>query len=194
MDLMTLGMGPKVAYFLQYTASFVLGLVIAFVHGWQLTLVVLAVVPFLMISGAAYAKAMAEGTLASQAAYAKAGGVAQEVLSLISAVAAFGSEEQEALRYESHLRRAATIAKRRALVTTAAMTVTFPFPLVGGQDAGTGGPIGLWKVHCRGTDPPLLLPVWRLGGRRWASRVSRARWLTFAVRWLWCRRSQSSFR
>lgn len=128
-DLMTLGMGPKVAYFLQYTASFVSGLIIAFIHGWQLTLVVLAVVPLLMISGAAYAKAMAEGTLASQAAYAKAGGVAQEVLSLIRTVAAFGSEEQEALRYESHLRRAAAIAKRRALVTAAAMAVTFLFIL-----------------------------------------------------------------
>ncbi|KAK1866852.1 hypothetical protein I4F81_009364 [Pyropia yezoensis] len=128
-DLMTLGMGPKVAYFLQYTASFVSGLVIAFVHGWQLTLVVLAVVPILMISGSAYTKAMAEGTLASQAAYAKAGGVAQEVLSLIRAVAAFGSEEQEALRYESHLQRAAAVAKRPALVTTAAMAVTFPFLL-----------------------------------------------------------------
>ncbi|KAK1861869.1 hypothetical protein I4F81_004448 [Pyropia yezoensis] len=124
-DIMTLGMGPKVAYFLQYAASFVAGLVIAFAHGWQLTLVVLAVVPLLMISGAAYAKAMADGTLAGQAAYAKAGGVAQEVLGLIRTVAAFGSEEQEALRYEGHLRRAAATAKRRAALTGAAMAVTF---------------------------------------------------------------------
>lgn len=124
-DLMTLGMGPKVAYALQYAASFVSGLIIAFAYGWELTLVVLAVVPILMISGAAYAKAMSDATLAGQAAYAKAGGVAQEVLGLIRTVAAFGSEEQEALRYEGHLRHAAAVAKRRALLTGAAMAVTF---------------------------------------------------------------------
>jgi len=124
-DLMTLGMGPKVGYAVQYFSSFVTGLSIGFAYGWALTLVILAVVPILAAGGAAYAKVMADSTLAGQTAYAKAGGVAAEALGLIRTVVAFGSEEQEAVRYEGHLRSAAATGKRRAILTGAAMAVTF---------------------------------------------------------------------
>ncbi|OSX73091.1 hypothetical protein BU14_0378s0001, partial [Porphyra umbilicalis] len=124
-DLMTLGMGPKVGYAVQYFSSFVTGLSIGFAYGWALTLVILAVVPILAAGGAAYAKVMADSTLAGQTAYAKAGCVAAEALGLIRTVAAFGSEEHEAVRYEGHLRSAAATGKRRAILTGAAMAVTF---------------------------------------------------------------------
>jgi len=124
-DLMTLGMGPKVGYAVQYFSSFVTGISIGFAYGWALTLVILAVVPILAAGGAAYAKVMADATLAGQTAYAKAGGVASEALSLIRTVVAFGSEEQEAVRYEGHLRSAAATAKRRAILTGAALALTF---------------------------------------------------------------------
>ena len=50
------GIGSKVALFLQMFAAFIAGFVIAFIYGWKLALVILAVSPLLAISGAIMAK------------------------------------------------------------------------------------------------------------------------------------------
>lgn len=124
-DVMQRGMGDKVAYFMQYMATFVTGVTLALVTGWKMTLVVLGAVPALVLSGAIFAKTLSEATQQGQAAYSKAGGIAEEVLGLIRTVAAFGSEEQEARRYDEQLEVAARDAKKRAHVSGLGMGVTF---------------------------------------------------------------------
>lgn len=124
-DVMQRGMGDKVPYFMQYMATFVTGVTLALVTGWKMTLVVLAAVPALVVSGAIFAKTLSEATVQGQAAYSKAGGIAEEVLGLIRTVAAFGSEEQEARRYDDQLEVAARDAKKRAHVSGMGMGVTF---------------------------------------------------------------------
>eukprot|EP00168_Porphyra_purpurea_P020842 TRINITY_DN893_c0_g1_i1.p1 TRINITY_DN893_c0_g1~~TRINITY_DN893_c0_g1_i1.p1 ORF type:complete len:1344 (-),score=525.06 TRINITY_DN893_c0_g1_i1:346-4377(-) len=124
-DVMQRGMGDKVPYFMQYMATFVTGVTIALVWGWKMTMVVLAAVPALVLSGAVFAKTLSEATMQGQAAYSKAGGIAEEVLGLIRTVAAFGSEEQEARRYDEQLEVAARDAKKRAHVSGLGMGVTF---------------------------------------------------------------------
>jgi len=119
------GMGDKVPYFMQYMATFVTGVTIALVTGWKMTFVVLAAVPALVLSGAIFAKTLSEATMQGQAAYSKAGGIAEEVLGLIRTVAAFGSEEQEARRYDEQLEVAARDAKKRVHVSGLGMGVTF---------------------------------------------------------------------
>ena len=46
------GIGDKVAAFFRYGAQFVGGFIVGFVYGWELTLIVTAVSPLLVIAGA----------------------------------------------------------------------------------------------------------------------------------------------
>ena len=50
------GIGDKVGTFLQWFSSFVTGFVIGFVYGWKLTLVILAVSPFLAGAAGLFSK------------------------------------------------------------------------------------------------------------------------------------------
>uniref|UniRef100_A0A8C0HN39 Bile salt export pump n=1 Tax=Buteo japonicus TaxID=224669 RepID=A0A8C0HN39_9AVES len=88
----------QVAIFIQRLTTFVCGFLLGFVSGWKLTLVIIAVSPLLGV-GAAVAKL----TGRELKAYAKAGAVADEVLSSIRTVAAFGGEKKEVERYDKNL-------------------------------------------------------------------------------------------
>lgn len=116
-DVMVLGMGPKVAYAVQHMSTFFSGLTVSFVVGWQLALGVLATVPVLFGSAAFVARSVARSTAATQASYTAAGGVAAEAFRLFRTVAVFGGEEDEAARYVALLRGAATDAERQCHVT-----------------------------------------------------------------------------
>ncbi|XP_076025922.1 bile salt export pump [Genypterus blacodes] len=93
----------QVSIFIERLSTFVFGFMVGFIGGWKLTLVVIAVSP--LIGMAAGLMAMAVGRLTGQElqAYAKAGAVADEVLSAIRTVAAFGGEDKEAERYDRNL-------------------------------------------------------------------------------------------
>uniref|UniRef100_A0A8C4VA28 Bile salt export pump n=1 Tax=Falco tinnunculus TaxID=100819 RepID=A0A8C4VA28_FALTI len=88
----------QVAIFIQRLTTFVCGFLLGFVSGWKLTLVIIAVSPLLGVGAAVYGLVSRE-----LKAYAKAGAVADEVLSSIRTVAAFGGEKKEAERYDKNL-------------------------------------------------------------------------------------------
>uniref|UniRef100_A0A8C8A951 Bile salt export pump n=1 Tax=Otus sunia TaxID=257818 RepID=A0A8C8A951_9STRI len=89
----------QAAIFIQRLTTFVCGFLLGFVSGWKLTLVIIAVSPLLGVGAAAVAKL----TGRELKAYAKAGAVADEVLSSIRTVAAFGGEKKEVERYDKNL-------------------------------------------------------------------------------------------
>ncbi|NXJ14883.1 ABCBB protein, partial [Odontophorus gujanensis] len=93
----------QVAIFIQRITTFVCGFLLGFVSGWKLTLVIIAVSPLIGIGAAVYGLAVAKLTGRELKAYAKAGGVADEVLSSIRTVAAFGGEKKEVERYDKNL-------------------------------------------------------------------------------------------
>ncbi|XP_018767050.1 bile salt export pump isoform X4 [Serinus canaria] len=93
----------QVAVFIQRITTFVGGFLLGFVSGWKLTLVIIAVSPLLGIGAALYGLAVAKLTGRELKAYAKAGAVADEVLSSIRTVAAFGGEKKEVERYDKNL-------------------------------------------------------------------------------------------
>uniref|UniRef100_A0A8C4V8G9 Bile salt export pump n=1 Tax=Falco tinnunculus TaxID=100819 RepID=A0A8C4V8G9_FALTI len=93
----------QVAIFIQRLTTFVCGFLLGFVSGWKLTLVIIAVSPLLGVGAAVYGLAVAKLTGRELKAYAKAGAVADEVLSSIRTVAAFGGEKKEAERYDKNL-------------------------------------------------------------------------------------------
>ncbi|CAG8541359.1 6798_t:CDS:10, partial [Scutellospora calospora] len=111
------GISGKVGQILQYTATFLGGFIIGFIKGWKLTLVLCAVFPLLAISGAFMAKALSRGTAEGQDAYAAAGSVAEQVISGIRTVTAFGGQKHEIERYFEQLKIAYKIGKRKALIS-----------------------------------------------------------------------------
>ncbi|NXH89991.1 ABCBB protein, partial [Edolisoma coerulescens] len=93
----------QVAIFIQRITTFVCGFLLGFVSGWKLTLVIIAVSPLLGAGAALSGLAVAKLTGQELKAYAKAGAVADEVLSSIRTVAAFGGEKKEVERYDKNL-------------------------------------------------------------------------------------------
>lgn len=69
----------QTGHVLRYLSQFVAGFVVGFLSVWQLTLLTLAVVPLIAIAGGGYAVIMSTISKKSEAAYADAGKVAEEV-------------------------------------------------------------------------------------------------------------------
>uniref|UniRef100_A0A8C0G9Z8 ATP-binding cassette sub-family B member 5 n=1 Tax=Chelonoidis abingdonii TaxID=106734 RepID=A0A8C0G9Z8_CHEAB len=95
------GIGDKVAQLFQNMSTFTVGIVIGFVKGWKLTLVILSTSPLVFTSFS----------------YAKAGAVAEEVLSSVRTVVAFGGQEKEINRYTSKLGEAKNLGIKKAIAS-----------------------------------------------------------------------------
>ncbi|KAM9710017.1 bile salt export pump [Menidia menidia] len=93
----------QVSIFIERISTFIFGFMVGFIGGWKLTLVVIAVSPLIGLAAGLMAMAVARLTGRELKAYAKAGAVADEVLSAIRTVAAFGGAEKEAERYDRNL-------------------------------------------------------------------------------------------
>lgn len=90
--------GDQVGIFIQRFTTFVCGFLMGFVRGWKLTLVIISVSPLIGLGAGFMALFVAKLTGWELQAYAKAGAVADEVLSSIRTVAAFGGEKKEVER------------------------------------------------------------------------------------------------
>ncbi|XP_072241207.1 bile salt export pump [Leuresthes tenuis] len=106
----------QVAIFVQRFTTFVCGFSIGFVKGWKLTLVIVAASPLIGLGAGLMAVFVAKLTGMELQAYAKAGAVADEVLSAIRTVAAFGGEKKEVERYDRNLISAQRWGIRKGLI------------------------------------------------------------------------------
>jgi ABC-type multidrug transport system fused ATPase/permease subunit len=64
-------------------------------------------------------------TSKEQTAYAQAGSVAEEVISCIRTVVAFGGEDKEAQRYQVELNKAKAVGKKKSFSSGSVLFVTF---------------------------------------------------------------------
>ncbi|KAM9724519.1 ATP-dependent translocase ABCB1 [Menidia menidia] len=119
------GIGDKVGMLIQSFSSFIASFAIGFSKGWKLTLVILAVSPALGISAALFSKVLTTFTSKEQTAYAKAGAVAEEVLSAIRTVFAFSGQNKEIQRYHNNLEDAKRMGIKKAISANIAMGFTF---------------------------------------------------------------------
>lgn len=115
MTIIQEGLSDKVGLLIQFTSAFLAGFVIGYTKGPLLALVLTSCLPFL--SGAAYllSQALGTGSEKSQKAYAGAADVAQQVLSSIRTVFAFGGEEKVKKRYAEQLDIAEKLGLRNQL-------------------------------------------------------------------------------
>uniref|UniRef100_A0AAX7U7S3 ATP-binding cassette sub-family B member 5 n=1 Tax=Astatotilapia calliptera TaxID=8154 RepID=A0AAX7U7S3_ASTCA len=121
------GIGDKVGMLIQGFTSFVVSFIIGLSKGWKLTLVILAVSPVLGISAALFSMVLTSFTSKEQTAYAKAGAVAEEVISSIRTVFAFSGQEKEIKRYHKNLEDAKRMGIKKAISANLSMGVTFLF-------------------------------------------------------------------
>jgi len=119
------GISDKISISIQMTCRSITGLVIGFVYGWQLALVIFAVSPLLVASATVMFKLTTAFTKREIDAYAKAGSVAEEVISSIRTVAAFAGQEKECDRYNKNLVFAKQVGKLRGIVQGLGLGTTY---------------------------------------------------------------------
>uniref|UniRef100_A0A1B0D3W1 ABC-type xenobiotic transporter n=1 Tax=Phlebotomus papatasi TaxID=29031 RepID=A0A1B0D3W1_PHLPP len=88
-------------------------IIVSLVLGWKLSLVILACLPVLIVCNFFVLKFQSALTTKELDAYSNAGAVAEEVLSSIRTVVAFGGEEKEAERYAKRLKPAQKAGRRK---------------------------------------------------------------------------------
>uniref|UniRef100_A0A8C1UKZ3 Bile salt export pump n=1 Tax=Cyprinus carpio TaxID=7962 RepID=A0A8C1UKZ3_CYPCA len=106
----------QVGIFIQRFTTFVCGFLMGFAKGWKLTLVIVSVSPLIGVGAGLMALFVAKLTGMELQAYAKAGAVADEVLSSVRTVAAFGGEKKEVERYDRNLISAQRWGIRKGLI------------------------------------------------------------------------------
>jgi ATP-binding cassette subfamily B (MDR/TAP) protein 1 len=98
--------GEKVGKFLQFVAMFFVGFAVAFARGWKLTLVMLATMPLLVISGSLMAMVMSKVSGKGQEAYAEAGTTVEQVVSSIRTVLSYTGERKSVVEYDHSIAKA----------------------------------------------------------------------------------------
>lgn len=81
-----MGNSSQVGTFIQLLFMFLAGFAVAFVQGWKLTLVMVATIPLLALSGGLMAMMVSKMSGAGQEAYAEAGTTVEQVVSSVRTV------------------------------------------------------------------------------------------------------------
>jgi len=98
------GIGSKVGTLVQNITTFLACYLIAFMNGWKLTLLMMAVMPLLLVVVGIMSILLRKFTKKSQDAYGVVGGIAQEAFTQIRTIASFGNEQKEIDRYCNKLK------------------------------------------------------------------------------------------
>ncbi|NWQ69564.1 MDR1 protein, partial [Neopipo cinnamomea] len=118
------GIGDKICIFLQFLTTFLAGIIIGFIYGWKLTLVVLSVSPLLAASAAVWSTLLASLTAKELSAYAKAGAVAEEILTAVRTVVAFNGQQKALAKYNANLETAKRVGVKKSITTNTALGVS----------------------------------------------------------------------
>ncbi|KAL5577101.1 hypothetical protein UlMin_018800 [Ulmus minor] len=110
-------MGEKVGKFIQLVSTFVGGFVVAFVKGWQLTLVMLACIPAIVIAVGVMSIMISKMSSRQQIAYADAGNVVEQTVGAIRTVASFTGEKRAIEKYNTKLAIAYNVMTKQGLAS-----------------------------------------------------------------------------
>lgn len=110
-------MGEKVSMFVYFIVAFISSLILALVKGWELALICLISLPVTMVALGVVVLLTSKLAKKELDAYGTAGSIAEEVLSAIRTVMAFGGQEKELERYSKNLVFARDNNIRRSMFT-----------------------------------------------------------------------------
>lgn len=109
--------GEKVGTFIQLLFMFLAGFAVAFVQGWKLTLVMVATIPLLALSGGLMAMMVSKMSGAGQEAYAEAGTTVEQVVSSVRTVLSYTGEIKSVIEYDHAIAKAAKLGINSALAS-----------------------------------------------------------------------------
>uniref|UniRef100_A0A8C4WTX7 Uncharacterized protein n=1 Tax=Gopherus evgoodei TaxID=1825980 RepID=A0A8C4WTX7_9SAUR len=118
------GIGDKICIFVQFFATFLTGIVIEFIYGWKLSLVILSVSPLLAAAAAVGSIFLASFTTKELSAYARAGSVAEEILTSIRTVVAFNGQMKALAKYDVNLENARKVGVKKSITTYTSLGFT----------------------------------------------------------------------
>ncbi|KAL6754343.1 MDR-like ABC transporter [Haematococcus lacustris] len=111
----------KTGHFIQHCTTFIAGIIVAFVGGWDMTLVMVGTMPFLAAAGAVLAKVTAVMSSRTSKAYTDASSLAQQALSQVRTVAAYNGEERTVSSYEKALEMPTNVGIQQSMYTGMAL-------------------------------------------------------------------------
>ncbi|KXN66797.1 hypothetical protein CONCODRAFT_11285 [Conidiobolus coronatus NRRL 28638] len=124
-DLVQDGISEKVALIIQDLATFISGLVIAFVKNWKLTLVTMCIVPVFVTIVAVLNKFMVKYSTASLEEYSNASTLAEESISSIRTLVAFNQKNKILMKYQEILKKAEAFGLKKSIFIGIAMGGVF---------------------------------------------------------------------
>ncbi|XP_065836632.1 ATP-dependent translocase ABCB1-like isoform X2 [Oscarella lobularis] len=143
------GFGTRIGTIVQMIATLLAGVTISFVYNWQMTLVTLAVIPFLVISGIFQTKALAGHAHSNAAQMENAGQVVVESIDNIQTVAQLTREDVFIRKYHECLEPPYKSAIRKAHVQGLAFGFSQGFLFFAYAAAFR---FGAWQVAHQGYD------------------------------------------
>ncbi|KAL6755759.1 MDR-like ABC transporter [Haematococcus lacustris] len=111
----------KTGHFIQHCTTFVAGNIVAFVGGWDMTLVMVGIMPFLAAAGAVLAKVTTVMSSRTSKAYTDASSLAQQALSQVRTVAAYNGEERTVSSYANALEMPTNVGIKQSMYTGIAL-------------------------------------------------------------------------
>lgn len=110
------GIGDKFSILIQKMSCFIIGFIVAYIIGWELALIITAIIPLIIVGGFFFGKFVAGMTTKELKAYASASSISQEVIDGIRVVTAFEGQDRETNRYDESLEQAEAQGIRKGLV------------------------------------------------------------------------------
>jgi len=110
------GIGDKIPQFLMAFATIIAGFVMGFSQGWELTLVLCGVLPFLGIGGGLYGWILANIKKKINEAYVTSAGLAEQCLNAIKTVKSLSSEDFELMNFSLELKKSNKVILKYGLL------------------------------------------------------------------------------
>ena len=110
------GTSDKIGMGLFYCSQMATAVIIAFVYSWNMTLVVLSITPLMVVAGMFQTSMLSKNSVESQALYAKALQITEEVLSGIRTVLSFVRHDYELARFEVAVNEVAKKGVKKGLI------------------------------------------------------------------------------
>ncbi|KAI9283354.1 P-loop containing nucleoside triphosphate hydrolase protein [Sporodiniella umbellata] len=113
------GISEKFGLLVTLSSQFAAGMVVAFIRGWELAIISLAVLPLMSITVVLMAKYMRKYIRLSQDAYAGAGAVAEQTFNSIRTIYSFSLQNRMLALYEKELDKARKTGIKRGIAVGA---------------------------------------------------------------------------
>ncbi|KAK9475924.1 P-loop containing nucleoside triphosphate hydrolase protein [Lipomyces japonicus] len=97
------GMSDKIGHLLQNTSTFVAAVVVAFIRSYKLTFILFSIIVFIVATVGIFSRFMLKYFRLSMMGYSVGGTLAEEVISSVRNVQAFGLQDRLAIKYDSYL-------------------------------------------------------------------------------------------